>query len=46
MRYSISNTAEYGDYVSGKRVINEESKKAMKELLAEIQDGRFAKVFI
>lgn len=46
MRYSISNTAEYGDYVSGKRVINEESKKAMKEILAEIQDGRFAKDFI
>lgn len=46
MRYSISNTAEYGDYVSGKRVINEESKKAMKEILTEIQDGRFAKDFI
>ncbi|MBL0686416.1 MAG: ketol-acid reductoisomerase [Sulfurospirillum sp.] len=46
MRYSISNTAEYGDYVSGKRVINSESKKAMKEILSEIQDGRFAKDFI
>ncbi|MBN2824918.1 MAG: ketol-acid reductoisomerase, partial [Campylobacterales bacterium] len=46
MRYSISNTAEYGDYVSGPRVINEESKKAMKEVLKEIQDGRFAKDFI
>lgn len=46
MRYSISNTAEYGDYVSGKRVINAESKAAMKEILAEIQDGRFAKDFI
>ncbi|MBL0707983.1 MAG: ketol-acid reductoisomerase [Sulfurimonas sp.] len=46
MRYSISNTAEYGDYVSGKRVINEESKQAMKDILAEIQDGRFAKDFI
>ncbi|OCL83164.1 Ketol-acid reductoisomerase [Arcobacter porcinus] len=46
MRYSISNTAEYGDYVSGKRVINCESKKAMKEILKEIQDGRFAKNFI
>ena len=46
MRYSISNTAEYGDYVSGKRVINEESKKAMKAILDEIQDGRFAKDFI
>jgi ketol-acid reductoisomerase len=46
MRYSISNTAEYGDYVSGKRVITDESKKAMKEILKEIQDGRFAKDFI
>jgi len=46
MRYSISNTAEYGDYVSGKRVVNESSKQAMKEILTEIQDGRFAKDFI
>jgi ketol-acid reductoisomerase len=46
MRYSISNTAEYGDYVSGKRVINEQSKQAMREILKEIQDGRFAKDFI
>src|SRR6056300_696081 len=46
MRYSISNTAEYGDYVSGKRVINDQSKAAMKEILTEIQDGRFAKDFI
>jgi len=46
MRYSISNTAEYGDYVSGKRVINDESKAAMREILKEIQDGRFAKDFI
>jgi ketol-acid reductoisomerase len=46
MRYSISNTAEYGDYVSGKRVITDESKKAMKEILEEIQDGRFAKDFV
>lgn len=46
MRYSISNTAEYGDYVSGKRVITDESKAAMKEILKEIQDGRFAKDFI
>jgi len=46
MRYSISNTAEYGDYVSGKRVINETSKQAMRDILAEIQDGRFAKDFI
>ncbi len=46
MRYSISNTAEYGDYVSGKRVINAQSKQAMKDILTEIQDGRFAKDFI
>ncbi len=46
MRYSISNTAEYGDMVSGPRVINEESKKAMKQILKDIQEGRFAKDFI
>ena len=46
MRYSISNTAEYGDYISGPRVIGEESKKAMKEILKEIQNGKFAKDFI
>ena len=43
MRYSISNTAEYGDYVSGKRVIGSEVKEHMKEVLSEIQDGTFAK---
>ncbi|PPB53768.1 ketol-acid reductoisomerase [Campylobacter hyointestinalis] len=46
MRYSISNTAEYGDYVSGVRVVNESSKAAMKEILKEIQNGTFAKNFI
>lgn len=46
MRYSISNTAEYGDYVSGPRVISCESKKAMKQILKEIQNGVFAKDFI
>jgi ketol-acid reductoisomerase len=46
MRYSISNTAEYGDMVSGPRVINEESKRAMKQILTEIQNGKFAKDFI
>jgi ketol-acid reductoisomerase len=46
MRYSVSNTAEWGDYVSGPRVIGQESKKAMKEILAEIQDGTFAKRWI
>ncbi len=46
MRYSISNTAEYGDYVSGPRVIGDEAKKAMKVILKEIQNGTFAKDFI
>ncbi len=46
MRYSISNTAEYGDMVSGPRVINEESKKAMRDILKEIQNGTFAKDFV
>ncbi|MCK9161405.1 MAG: ketol-acid reductoisomerase [Arcobacteraceae bacterium] len=46
MRYSISNTAEYGDMVSGPRVVNESSKQAMKEILKDIQTGRFAKDFI
>ncbi|MGB4476728.1 MAG: ketol-acid reductoisomerase, partial [Bacillota bacterium] len=46
MRYSISDTAEYGDMVSGKRVINVESRKAMKEILNDIQTGRFAREWI
>ncbi len=46
MRYSISNTAEYGDMTRGKRVIGAESRKAMKELLADIQSGKFAKEWI
>lgn len=46
MRYSISNTAEYGDYVSGKRVITEDTKKAMKEVLADIQSGRFVRDWV
>ena len=46
MRYSISDTAEWGDYVSGPRVINEESRKAMKAILKEIQDGSFARRFL
>ncbi len=46
MRYSISNTAEYGDMVSGPKVIGEASKQAMKEVLADIQNGKFAKDFI
>ena len=46
MRWSISDTAEYGDYVSGPRVIDDETKQRMKDILAEIQDGTFAKRFI
>ncbi len=46
MRYSVSDTAEYGDYVSGHRVLGEPSRRAMKEILAEIQDGSFAKRWI
>lgn len=46
MRESISNTAEYGDYVSGPRVITEDTKKAMKAILTDIQSGRFAREFI
>ena len=46
MRYSISNTAEYGDYVTGKRIITKESREGMKQVLAEIQDGTFASTFV
>jgi ketol-acid reductoisomerase len=46
MRYSISNTAEYGDLTRGKRVIGEDSRKAMKAVLAEIQSGEFAREWI
>jgi ketol-acid reductoisomerase len=46
MRYSISNTAEYGDLTRGQRVIGEDSRRAMKELLAEIQSGSFAREWI
>ncbi len=46
MRYSISNTAEYGDYVTGPKIITEDTKKAMKKVLHDIQDGSFAKQFL
>ena len=46
MRYSISNTAEYGDYVTGPKLITEETKKTMKKILSDIQDGTFAKEFL
>jgi len=46
MRYSISNTAEYGDYITGPKIITEETKKTMKKILSDIQDGSFAKEFL
>ncbi len=46
MRYSISNTAEYGDYITGPKIITEDTKKAMKQVLTDIQDGTFAKEFL
>ena len=46
MRYSISNTAEYGDYITGPKVVTDETKKAMKQILSDIQDGTFARDWI
>ena len=46
MRYSVSNTAEYGDYRTGTRIITEDTRKEMKKVLKEIQDGTFASEFI
>ncbi len=46
MRYSISNTAEYGDYRTGKRLVTDETRKEMKKVLGEIQDGTFASEFM
>ena len=43
MRYSISNTAEYGDYITGPKIVTDETKKAMKQILKDIQDGVFAR---
>ena len=46
MRYSISNTAEYGDLTRGPRVVNEETRAEMKRILKEIQSGEFAREFV
>ncbi len=46
MRYSISNTAEYGDYITGPKIITKDTKEAMKKVLKDIQDGTFAKDFL
>jgi ketol-acid reductoisomerase len=45
MRYSISNTAEYGDYITGPKIITAKTRKTMKTILKDIQSGRFAKAF-
>jgi ketol-acid reductoisomerase len=46
MRYSVSNTAEYGDFTRGPRIVNEQTRAEMKKILKEIQTGQFAKEFI
>lgn len=46
MRYSISDTAEYGDYTTGKRIITEETREEMKKVLSEVQDGTFARKWL
>ena len=46
MSYSISNTAEYGDYITGPKIVTDETKKAMKKILSDIQDGSFAKEWL
>jgi ketol-acid reductoisomerase len=46
MRYSISDTAEYGDYSRGKRIVNEETRAEMRKILSEIQSGQFAREWI
>ena len=46
MRYSVSDTAEYGDYVAGPRIVDERTRKVMRELLSEIRDGSFAREWI
>ena len=46
MRYSVSNTAEYGDYMTGPRIITEDTRQVMRQVLREIQEGVFAKNWI
>ena len=46
MRYSVSDTAEYGDYTRGPRIVNEQTRAEMKKILAEIQSGEFARQWI
>jgi ketol-acid reductoisomerase len=46
MRYSVSNTAEFGDYTRGPRIVTEETKREMKRILNEVQSGQFAREWI
>ena len=46
MRYSVSDTAEHGDYTGGPRIVTEETRETMRQMLKEIQDGSFAKAWI
>ena len=46
MRYSVSNTAEYGDFTRGPRIVNEQTRAEMRKILREIQTGQFAKEFV
>ena len=46
MNYSISNTAEYGEYISGKKIVDSKTKERMKEVLKDIQSGKFTKQWI
>jgi len=46
MRYSVSDTAEYGDYTRGPRIVNEQTRAEMKKILSEIQSGEFAKTWL
>lgn len=46
MRYSVSDTAEYGDYITGEKIITEETRKAMKNILKDVQEGKFAKEWL
>ena len=46
MRYSVSDTAEYGDYTAGPRIVTEQTRATMKQILKDIQDGSFAKAWI
>ena len=46
MRHSVSNTAEYGDYATGKKIITDDVKEVMRQVLADIQSGKFADEFL